>query len=293
MHHTLELEFIHFVHQFRNPWLDHFFKLLNFFDRQEFFFILIPIIWLGQGWKTGLRLFYMLLLSTLTNHVLKEFFLSPRPFHLEPNVGIIWVSGLGFPSGAAQTAILLSSFLLNFWKSFWIGILAFTYIALISFSRVYLGVHFPSDILGGWFVGCLLCMLYLYAYPLIEKWFERLKPHSLFLLSQAFPLFLLVWQYSIPAICICSVAMGLGISLFINHSFQLFLPPPQDFKEYILRAIIGVLGTFICYALTLLLPSPHSFVYLFSQFLLIGLWLGLGSQLVCYPFLPTPVTQNE
>jgi membrane-associated phospholipid phosphatase len=281
MIHIRELEIIYGIHQFRNPFFDQFFKLFDFFDRQEFFFILIPIIWLWFGWRIGLKLFYILLLSSLFNHDLKEFFSSPRPFHLDPNIGIIQVSGLGFPSGAAQTVILLSGILLKSWKNYWGWFIACTYILLVSFSRIYLGIHFPSDILGGWLIGFCLLAIYLYAFPPLERQLEQLNPLSLFLLSQAIPMLLIIWQYSIPAMRICSVAMGVGIGLFIIHSYRLFLTPPKTFKEFILRGLVGVIGTFGCYFLTLLLPITNSILYLLPRFLILGLWVSLGSHLVC------------
>jgi membrane-associated phospholipid phosphatase len=281
MLHDLELEFINFIHLFRNPLFDIFFKSLDFFDRLEFFFVLIPIIWLGQGWKTGLRLFYILVLSGIVNYALKKVFLSPRPFHLDSNVGIIQVSGFGFPSGAAQTVILLSGILLVSWKSSWKWVLASVYILFISFSRIYMGIHFPSDILGGWLVGFGLLAIYLYLFPRVESHLERLNPFFLLLLSQVVPLLLLIWQYSIPTMGYCFVAMGMGIGLFIAHSYQLFLRPPINTKEYVLRAVVGVLGTFLCYALTSLLPNSHSILGLASRFFVIGLWVSLGSSFVC------------
>jgi undecaprenyl-diphosphatase len=163
MLHDLELEVINFIHQFRNPLFDEFFKFLDFFDRKEFFLVLIPILWLWLGWTTALRLSCILILSSLVNHALKEYFLYPRPFHLDSNVGIIQVNGFGFPSGAAQTVILLSGAFLVSWKSSWKWAVALTYILLVSFSRIYLGVHFPSDILGGWIVGFGLLAIY-------QKW---------------------------------------------------------------------------------------------------------------------------
>lgn len=287
MLHELELQFIQDLHQFRNPLFDHFFKFLDFFDRQEFFFILIPMIWLGSGWKSGLRLFYILLLSSFMNHALKDFFLSPRPFHLDASLRIIQVGGLGFPSGAAQSVILLSGLLLTFWKSSWKWAVAVTYIALVSFSRIYLGVHFPIDILGGWVIGFCLLAVYFYIFPLIERRLRRCNLLSIFALSCAMPILLLIWKTSISTLTICSVAIGLSIGLFVVHSYRLFLTPSKNWNEFVLRGLIGVLGTFACYLLT------NSIPYLFPRFLLLGLWVSLGSPLLCRQLFANSKTLEE
>lgn len=79
--------------------------------------ILIPAIWCAYGWKAGLRLTYILFLSSLINFTMKGLFLLPRPFHLNPDIGIIQVDNYGFPSGAAQSAVLLSGLLVTYWKT--------------------------------------------------------------------------------------------------------------------------------------------------------------------------------
>ncbi|WP_079989499.1 phosphatase PAP2 family protein [Candidatus Protochlamydia phocaeensis] len=287
MLHAIELEFIHFIHQFRQAWSDQLFKWLNVFDRPEFFFFLIPILWLGQGWRTGLRLFYILLLSSLFNQTLKEFFQSPRPFHLDPHVGIIQVGGFGFPSGAAQTVMLLSGILLNTAKSNWKWLIAATYIILVSFSRVYLGVHFPSDILAGWLVGVGLWAAYTYLGPLIERQLEVLQPISLLLLSQTAPIVLFILHPSLSSFHICSVAMGLGLGAWIAYSRQLFLSPPASAKEYTLRAVIGVASTFACEAaISLSFPSQPVTALLF-RFFLLGFWVSLVNPIFCLKLLPS------
>jgi len=172
--HRSELELIRFIHEFRSPFLDSFIKLFDYFDRQEFFFILIPIIWLGSGWKTLIKLIFILLISGLINYNLKVFFSLPRPFHIDPSLGIIQVKGYGFPSGAAQSVILLSGILLGWKNNFWTGCLAVLYIVSVSFSRIYLGIHFPSDILAGWLIGVLLWLMYAYGMPFIESKLHRL-----------------------------------------------------------------------------------------------------------------------
>lgn len=57
MLHSFGIELIRFLHRFRSPFIDSFFKSLDLFDRNEFFFILIPLVWLLVGKKSGLKIF--------------------------------------------------------------------------------------------------------------------------------------------------------------------------------------------------------------------------------------------
>jgi undecaprenyl-diphosphatase len=270
MVHSEELQIIQFIQELRTPIFDAFFKFLNFFDTQEFFLLLIPAFWLGKGWKTGLRLFYILSLSSIVNHALKTLFVSPRPFHLDASLGIIQVEGYGFPSGAAQTVILLSGILLSAWKSPWKWWTAFLYILLISFSRIYLGVHFPIDIIAGWGVGLALWALYTYVRPPVERQLEKLNAFSLFLLSQLAALLLFSYPFS-ASIPLSACASGMGVGLFINHIRGWALPPATAY----LRALTGATGTALCYFLL-----SKLFSLLFLQLFILGLWVATGSLLL-------------
>lgn len=273
MFYELQLQWIHFIHQFRTPFLDYFFKALDFFDNPEFFFILIPIIWVTKGWKTGYRLYTIVLLSSIANQLLKSYFQHPRPFHLDPTLGVIQVSGLGFPSGAAQTVILLSGLMLIYWENRWKWIIAGIYITLVSFSRIYLGAHFFNQILAGWIVGGVLVAIYVFAFPLIEKILNKLSPFTLFILSQLIPLLLMYAFYSKSAIHTYTLTMGLGAGIYLAHLFHLKLEPPKTTKSLIIGSCIAVIGTFIGYGLIRLVP------FMGSDFLL-GLWIAFGISLI-------------
>lgn len=64
-----------------------------------------------------------------------------------------------FPSNHAQLSFLLAAIVFRFYRKF--GIILFFIALLISFGRIYLGVHYPSDVMGGALIGILLAILIL------------------------------------------------------------------------------------------------------------------------------------
>lgn len=277
---STQLEWIHTLQSIRNPIFDHFFKFLDFFDRQEFLFIVIPIAWVGYHWKSGLRLFYIIILSAFVNYSIKQVFAEPRPFHMDPSVAVIQVLGYGFPSGAAQTSILLSGILLNHLHNKWGWIIAINYVFWVSLSRVYLGVHFPTDVLGGWTVGLLLWALYTYLRPAIETRLSSLRPTTLLIINIAIPLIIAYLAQSKFILRFCISMLAIGIGAFFTDHYRLFLPHPKNYKEFSLRAILGVAGAFIVYAIAQKVPTSNAYLHLMLVSFLPGLWVSLGAMLV-------------
>lgn len=89
--------------------------------------------------------------SSVANIVLKNVFERARP---ELWVRLVQEQSFSFPSGHAMASMALASALILLvwntrWRNITIGIAAL-YVLFIGFSRLYLGVHYPTDILGGW-----------------------------------------------------------------------------------------------------------------------------------------------
>ncbi len=111
----------------------------------------------------------------------KREFSRPRP----PAIAYYNVSGFSFPSGHSATATTLYGLLGYWWtrrlrqtrSRVWVGAATIILILLVGFSRIYLGVHYLSDVLGGYLLG--ICWLIIGI--VLTEW-QRTKPdpkHSL------------------------------------------------------------------------------------------------------------------
>ena len=164
-----QLNLIKAIQIFRCPFLDNFFLILNLFDTLYFPFVLIPIIWMGYNWKWGARILYILIVNSILNHFFKSLFMQPRPLQLDPSVGILNLTSYGFPSGAAQSSILYSGIVIKYFKNKkWAWIISINLVFWIGLSRMYLGIHFLTDILGGYVIGFIVLAIFFYLFPKIE-----------------------------------------------------------------------------------------------------------------------------
>ena len=81
--------------------------------------------------------------------------------------------GGGFPSGHTQSAVIVWGFLGARYRNIWMWGIALVLIVCIPLSRIYLGVHFPTDLLGGYVLGALLLVLYLRLEGRVGTWLEK------------------------------------------------------------------------------------------------------------------------
>lgn len=124
--------------------------------------LLAAVFWRHRCWVYLVELLVAVPLGAVVISALKAFFQRTRP----PGA-VIEVGGLSFPSGHAFISIVFFGFIIRLLlrsrlHPAWIAggtVLSALLIVLIGMSRVYLGVHFLTDVLGGYAAGFLWLLL--------------------------------------------------------------------------------------------------------------------------------------
>lgn len=169
------------------------FNGITFLGNEEFYLLIIPLLYWCVDAGLGLRIGVMLIFSNVFNSALKLGFHSPRPYWVDSAVrAFTSETSFGMPSGHAQNAFSLWGLAAVQIKKTWFRWLAVLLISMIGFSRVLLGVHFPSDVLVGWGVGGLLLVAYLQLEKPIVRWFNDLNPSRQFTVALASTLVILL-----------------------------------------------------------------------------------------------------
>jgi membrane-associated phospholipid phosphatase len=137
-------------------------EFFTFLGKEEFYLLVMPALLWCYNARLGFRIGLILLTSDGINGFLKISFGMPRPYWVSSEVKALSTeTSFGLPSGHSQTAVVvwgrLAAWLRRRWAYVVLGLLIF----LISISRIYLGVHFPTDVLVGWIVGGLVLWAFL------------------------------------------------------------------------------------------------------------------------------------
>lgn len=137
------------INSIYNPSLDSIFLAITIFGSTIFWAIMIILMLLVGDRKMAIYLFFALLIDSFLTLALKSIFLRPRPFEALP-VELRTVEtnlGSSFPSGHAER--VFSGAVILGYKYKKLRIALFILAILVSFSRVYLGVHYPIDVFFG------------------------------------------------------------------------------------------------------------------------------------------------
>ena len=170
---NLDIRLLMAIHQWSNPILDQIMLTITRLGDPEF---VVVIVIISLGWLLWQRKRHgaiMLMIACLGAFILnlgmKFIFARPRPALWQP---LIEETSYGFPSGHALGSLVLYGFLAYLFvqryplRSGLTYLITITLITLIGLSRLYLGVHYLSDILAGFATGLLWLILCIFLYQL-------------------------------------------------------------------------------------------------------------------------------
>ncbi len=172
--HQWGIEFIKSVQTISNPTLTAFMSFFTDFASGGFAILAWGIFIWCIDYKKGLHLAYLLYFGAGLLEGVKLFFHVPRPFMhaseimLKPAGGFSTPSGHSFNSAMMYLAVFFYDKKIEMNKALRIGI-ALGLPFLVGFSRIYLGVHYPTDVLLGWLLGGIAALIFIYATPRLDK----------------------------------------------------------------------------------------------------------------------------
>ena len=311
----IEINFTLFL-QALGDWLATPFKLITSLGNEEFYILIMPLLFWCINSLMGIRAGIMLLISGGIKDFLKVIIHTPRPYWIDSRVkAFSSESSFGMPSGHSMDAASIWGVIAASQKRRWVTWLAILLIFLIGLSRIYLGVHFLHDVLSGWLLGGLILWGYLAAEKPVARWLDKKSLStqiifaflfSLALIGLALLARLLIGGWTMPAVwsqnafaasevapdplnisgsvTLAGVAFGFlgGLAWWIKK----YGMPQVGKKTYrlILRYLLGMAGLAILYVgLKLVLPEEPELlgnILRFIRYALVGIWVTAGAPLL-------------
>jgi membrane-associated phospholipid phosphatase len=176
------IDIVKLIQRIENPLVTMSAKIITTLGTAYFYIPVILIIFWWIDEKRGLRFGILIIVSAWINAFMKDLLKQPRPFNLEPSLGLAYESSYGAPSGHAQMSLCfwipMAAWLNQVWagkkpkqRRLLIWAVTICFILLIGFTRLYLGVHFPADLFAGWLLGGIILFLWFIPGSHLEKFF--------------------------------------------------------------------------------------------------------------------------
>lgn len=210
------LEFIRWLQSFATPWLTAVFRLITDLGGESFYIVGLALLYWCVDRQVAYQVATVFLVSDWANASLKDWIGTQRPpvsLHLAEQYGP------AFPSGHAQGSTVFWGYLALAYNRRWLTWLAVALVALISLSRLYLGVHWPVDVAGGILIGLLVLFLARLIRQLEARTWEAFSWLLQATLATLAPFALLAFHLSMDTAVAVGALSGLSLGHFMNERY--------------------------------------------------------------------------
>lgn len=265
----MELDILRAIQSIGNPFLDVLFQLITILGEQTIIVVIMVSIYWSYDKVLGEYIVYSSLTGVLVNNSIKDIFKMQRPIGEDGirSLRVETATGYSFPSGHTQQATTFYGTLFMYTKKKWLYILSIIVITLVGFSRMYLGVHYPKDVLFGVIFGVLTIIITNYLFKRINN--------KLLLYTITFIVFLpaLTFARSSDFIKGLGTFLGFIIGVFIERRYVNFSVEGTRFNK-IVRVLLGILILMILITI-LKIVFPKILFFDFIRYMIISIY-GIG-----------------
>ena len=276
-----ELDIIRFIQSFQHPLLDNFFEVVTMLGEST---VIISII-LGMYWcldkRRGEYIAYAFFTSLLLNNTLKNIFKAKRPIGEEGvrSLRVHTATGYSFPSGHSQGAAATYGALYLIYRKYKPAVILILITLLVGLSRLYLGVHYPKDVIAGIILGTLTCSI-------TYKLFTKVKNKQL--------LYLITLIIFLPFVLNSSADFSKSIGAFIGFTLGTgfeakYVNFDVNIKLYkrVIRFVIGIILLVMIKILFSYLSVQSEYIKFMKESILT--FLGFGF----YPYIFSKFTSTK
>ncbi len=169
-----EFDFLYRLQELHTPWLDKLMVAITTLGDAGLIWILLAVVlaFTKKYRKCGVTMMLALIMMLIFgNGILKNIFMRERPCWIDTSIALLVENphDYSFPSGHTYSSIAAATVI---WlRSKKAGIAAMVLAVLIAFSRMYLFVHFPTDVLTSLVLGVITAVI---AHALVERYYDKL-----------------------------------------------------------------------------------------------------------------------
>ena len=245
--------------------LDFLVTLFDFLGGDFGYLLVLPLIYWSIDRKMGRWLLVILVTALFFLIGGKELFGRPRPFQYAPDLvtAVVEASGFGFPSGHVGLSTAMWGFVALWAARKWGYAILAAYIPVMAWARMYAGVHFPQDVIGGFIIGGVVGFgIYYSRERLTAAWAQIPVLAQAFTVILAGVLMAFLLRGDDTGVSAAGILIGGSLGVMLEHRAGQF-NSGGTLEQRVLRFSVGIVVTLIVF-LTLdfaFEPLPYPVVF--------------------------------
>ncbi len=270
-----------------SPALDVFFRAVNFIQTEDFFVLVLPIIFWCINKRVGAALTIVFLFSDYFSRFVKLMTGVPRPYQLDSRVQALDPQpDTSFPSAGVLSLTVFWGYLGARFRLATLWIIAAVLLVTAGIARMYLGAHYPTDVIGAVVIGFGIIALVVYG-DVVGR-VSKLGRTAQWILAIGVPILLAVILLDPFTGTDLGVLLGFGVGFLIEEEYVRFDTRGERWKQ-VLKVVVGLaIGLAARGGLKLVLPAGDWFRL--ARYAVLGLWVSLGAP---YVFVLARLAERE